>query len=81
MEVGVLEAKNRLSELIERAERGEKVVITRHGKAVVSLIPEKAPYDEAAFKALMEENAKARAKLPKITREDIAEAIRAGRRF
>lgn len=33
----VVEAKNNLSELIERALKGESVVITRHGKAVVEL--------------------------------------------
>lgn len=33
----VVEAKNNLSDLIERALRGEPVVITRHGKPVVEL--------------------------------------------
>jgi prevent-host-death family protein len=38
----VAEAKNRLSELIDRALNGEEVVITRHGRPVVELqsIPE-----------------------------------------
>ena len=35
----VAETKDRLSELIHRAERGEDVVITRHGRAVVRLVP------------------------------------------
>jgi len=33
----VVDAKNNLSELIARAERGEEVVITRHGQPVVEL--------------------------------------------
>jgi prevent-host-death family protein len=33
----VAEARNNLSELIARAERGEAVVITRHGTPVVEL--------------------------------------------
>jgi prevent-host-death family protein len=33
----VVEAKSRLSELIDRALRGEEVVITRHGRPVVEL--------------------------------------------
>ena len=33
----IVEAKNRLSELIDRALKGEHVVITRHGRAVVEL--------------------------------------------
>ena len=38
----VAEAKNQLSELIDRAVKGEDVVITRHGRPVVELraIPE-----------------------------------------
>lgn len=35
----VAEAKNRLSELIERALKGEDVVITRHGTPIVELKP------------------------------------------
>jgi prevent-host-death family protein len=35
----VAEAKNRLPELIDRALKGEDVVITRHGHPVVSLKP------------------------------------------
>lgn len=40
MRVGVYEFKNRVSELIEAAERGEEVVITRHGEPVVRLVKE-----------------------------------------
>jgi antitoxin (DNA-binding transcriptional repressor) of toxin-antitoxin stability system len=32
----VAEAKNKLSELIDRAEKGEEVVITRHGHPVIA---------------------------------------------
>ena len=37
-EFGVFEAKNRLSALLEMAERGEEVVITRNGKPVARLV-------------------------------------------
>ena len=37
--VGVFEAKNRLSELIERALRGEEITITRRGQVVARLVP------------------------------------------
>lgn len=37
MQIGVLEAKNRLSELLERVVNGEDVVITRRGEAVARL--------------------------------------------
>jgi len=38
-EVGTLEARNSLSALIERVEKGEEITITRHGKAVARLVP------------------------------------------
>ena len=42
----VAEAKNRLPELIDRALKGEDVVITRHGHSVVELkpVPASAPH-------------------------------------
>ncbi len=39
----VAEAKNQLSDLIDRALSGEGVVITRHGQPVVELRPVQAP--------------------------------------
>jgi len=38
-EVRDFEAKKRLDELLDRAERGEEVTITREGKAVAKLVP------------------------------------------
>lgn len=35
--VGTFEAKTKLSELLDRVERGEEFVITRHGKPVAKL--------------------------------------------
>jgi prevent-host-death family protein len=40
--VGIFEAKNRLSELVERAMRGEEIVITRRGEQVARLMPPRA---------------------------------------
>ena len=39
----VADAKNQLSQLIDRAIRGEGVVITRHGRPVAELRPVVAP--------------------------------------
>lgn len=38
-QVGVFEAKARLSELVAKAERGRETTITRNGKAVARLVP------------------------------------------
>lgn len=37
--VGAFAAKTHLAALLERVERGEEVLITRHGKAVARLVP------------------------------------------
>ena len=37
--VGLFEAKNRLSELVSRASRGQKIGITRHGKLSALIVP------------------------------------------
>ena len=37
IQVNIAEAKAKLSELVARAEKGEEVVIARHGKPIVTL--------------------------------------------
>jgi prevent-host-death family protein len=37
--IGAFEAKNTLGTLLDRVERGEEIVITRHGRAVARLVP------------------------------------------
>ena len=43
MESSIGQASRNISKLIEVAERGEKVVITRRGKPVIELVKVKAP--------------------------------------
>jgi prevent-host-death family protein len=42
MDVSVYAAKTHLSRLIDRANAGEEVVITRHGRPVARLVPAQA---------------------------------------
>jgi prevent-host-death family protein len=37
--ISVSDAKGQLTELVRRAEAGDEVVLTRHGKAVARLVP------------------------------------------
>jgi prevent-host-death family protein len=37
--IGAFEAKTHLSELLDRVEAGEELVITRHGRPVAKLVP------------------------------------------
>ena len=45
--VGAFEAKNTLGSLLDRVERGEEVVITRHGRPVARLVPNTPRVDQA----------------------------------
>jgi prevent-host-death family protein len=49
-EIGAFEAKNKLSELLQRVEHGEEVVITRRGKPVAKLVPIASAFDRARAK-------------------------------
>lgn len=60
--VSAYDAKTHLPKLLERAERGERFVITRHGKPVAQLIPVEA-HDEAQIALVMERVARQRASL------------------
>ncbi len=52
--VGIYEAKMKLSELVERAESGHEVVITRRGKPAVRLVPANAGAGGARAEAFAE---------------------------
>ncbi len=44
-QIGAFEAKNTLGHLLDRVERGEEIVITRHGKPVARLVPSRGWID------------------------------------
>ncbi|HEX3535136.1 MAG TPA: type II toxin-antitoxin system prevent-host-death family antitoxin [Stellaceae bacterium] len=55
--ISLADAKARLSELVERAAQGEEICITRRGKPVARLVPERRlrkPIDVAKLRALTE---------------------------
>ena len=39
MRISVTDAKGKLTALVRRAEEGDEVVLTRHGRATVTLVP------------------------------------------
>ena len=53
-ETGAFEAKNTLGSLLDRVERGEEIVITRHGKPVARLVASTTGIDRARAKAAAE---------------------------
>lgn len=50
-QVGAFDAKNRLGQLLDLVERGEEVVITRHGKPVARLVPPQGGADREIARA------------------------------
>lgn len=52
--VGAYEAKTRLSELLEKVEQGQEIVITKHGAAVARLVPVKKQTSERERLAAIE---------------------------
>ena len=77
--VGVYEARTHLAKLIRAVERGETVLITRHGKPVAQFAPIK---DERARVAEAIENIKRmRRGLPKVSVDEIIASIREGHKY
>lgn len=69
--VSLVEAKAHLSELLDKVEGGETVVITRHGKPVANVTAAAQPRQPIPFKELAE----FRARMPKL-RKSSAQLIR-----
>jgi prevent-host-death family protein len=80
VEVGTYDAKARLSELLDKVEAGETVVITRHGRAVARLVPE-PQLREARVRATIEQMFRERAGRAAPSRDQILAMRDEGRRF
>ena len=82
-EVGVFDAKTRLSELLDRVASGEEYVITKHGTPVARLVPagKNKPDPRRAKAALKSLKAAARKAVigRRLTREETREAKELGR--
>ena len=54
MHVAIADAKARLSDLVRRAEAGEEIVLTRHGKPSIRFMPVDRPANADEKWALLE---------------------------
>lgn len=73
MEIGLFEAKRKLSELVERASQGEEVVITRRGTKLARLVSMPA-HRSRILKTIFDSIRESRIKLPKgMTIKDLIE--------
>jgi prevent-host-death family protein len=78
MTIGIFEAKQKLSELVERAAQGEEIVITHRGKERARLVGV-AVRNRRSLKEIFDSFARVRMKLPKgMTVKDLIEE---GRRY
>ncbi len=85
---GVFDAKSRFSELIDRAERGEETIVTRHGRVVARIAPPEAATHKARtpedIAALMESVSALREDIRRtggrVTQDEIREWKREGQR-
>ena len=78
--VSAYEAKTHLPRLLRAAERGETVIITRHGKPVAQLGPvqERGGFDLAEATARLEA---LRRRLPQIPLEELLSARHEGHKY
>ncbi len=78
--IGAFDAKTRLSELLDRAARGESFVITKHGHPVARLVPG-GQQDLERVAAAVERLKSFRGKLKGVTIDEILTDEHEGHRF
>ena len=79
-EVQASEAKAHLPQLLTEVERGESIIITRHGRAIARIVPE-ASERNVAVQRVKEELDRFRRTMPKISVEEIISAKHEGHKY
>ena len=79
-EIQASEAKAHLSSLLDEVERGETLIITRHGKPIARLVPEADCRQSSIDRALAELEA-FRKTMPSIPLEELLSARHEGHRY
>lgn len=79
-EIQSSEAKTHLPQLLDAVERGETIVITRHGRAIARLVPE-VEGRAADVRKAMDRIEAFRQTMPRLTVEDILSARHEGHKY
>jgi prevent-host-death family protein len=79
-EVQASEAKAHLPSLLDAVERGETVIITRHGKPIARIVPE-ADRRQAEFDRVIAEIEEFRKTMPRIPLEELLAARHEGHKY
>lgn len=78
-EIQASDAKARLPQLLDDVERGETLVITRHGRAIARIVPEASRRQDEVDRALANIR-ELRKRTIKVTLEEILSAREEGRK-
>lgn len=54
LKIGAFEAKNTFGSLLDRVQRGEEIVITRHGQPIARLVPHAGRIDQNQTQAVLQ---------------------------
>lgn len=79
-EVQASEAKAQLSGLLDAVERGETIIITRHGKPIARIVPE-ADRRQAELDRVITEIDEFRQTMPRIALEELLSARHEGHKY
>jgi prevent-host-death family protein len=79
-QVAASDAKARLSELLDRVEKGETVVITRHGRPVARLVPDEDMRQKEINEAIASMKARAK-RVGKISLKELLSSIHEGHKY
>jgi prevent-host-death family protein len=79
-EVQASEAKAQLSGLLDAVERGETIIITRHGKPIARIVPE-ADRRQAELDRVITEIDEFRKTMPRIALEELLSARHEGHKY
>jgi prevent-host-death family protein len=79
-EIQASEAKTHLPQLLDDVERGETVVITRHGRAIARLVPE-AQRRQAEIDQAIDTISRLRARVGKLTLDELLSARHEGHKY
>jgi len=79
-EIQASDAKTRLPQLLDDVERGETLIITRHGRAIARIVPEMNRRQEEVDRALASIR-ELRKRTRKVSVEEILSAKEEGRKY
>jgi prevent-host-death family protein len=79
-QIAASDAKARFSELLDKVEKGQTVIITRHGRAIARLVPDEDKRQKDVDDAIARIRARQK-RAPKITLKELLSSIHEGHKY